>query len=323
MHAITINSLTGKTEACYAERPAWHNLGTVETDLSDANFRQRSNLCGWRSEKQAIQTVKGVPVPGQFAVVRQDTNQVLGLVGDRYHIYHPEDMFDFMSSLSDTLEYEAAFSMFDSTQICVVARMKGDTKFEIMPGDETQSYVMGLTSFDGSCRITYTPTTIRTVCNNTVQASLAKHRNLVRTVKHTENHMDKLLEVKTYLQEFCGEFREYAERCKLLAAKNYTEDSVPKFFAELFPIPGVDASTRAKNLYGEVQSGLVQSYHHRTNNLPGMQGTLWQLFNVVTYYVDHLSNGYRSEDTNVDSILFGKKAELKQKAFELCSQMAS
>lgn len=323
-HMITINEITGNTEAAYANRAAWHNLGEViEGDLSSGAFLQASKLANWQLELQDVQTISGIKVPDCLAVVRNDTKQILGTVGARYKLFQNEECFGFLDSLlqDGIMKYESAFSMFNSTKVVVVARLpKYDT---IADGDTVNRYIMLSTSHDGSSALTFTPTSIRPVCWNTVSLALGNGKSLTRSLRHTENMHSRLDDVRAYLSEFDDAFTLYANGAKLLRAKEYSKEQFQTYVNELFPAPEQDASTRAKNIHAETVQNLRDSFQHPTNNLPGMQGTFWKMFNVVTFAVDHLSNGFHKAENNLDSLLFGKKDALKQRAFELALQMAS
>ena len=79
----------------------WHGLGAVlaQPPMTIAEAIERSGL-GWRVEREPIAIDRGdaataneswLPryeeIRGWWANVRQDTRQVLGIVGDRYRIY--------------------------------------------------------------------------------------------------------------------------------------------------------------------------------------------------------------------------------------------
>lgn len=323
MDAITFNSLTNTHEAAYAIRPAWHNKGEVLDYVpNSAEMIRAANLADWNVKLFPLQTGSGIVVPNVYATIRQDTNQVLGTVGARYKVFQNEEAFGFLDGLlaDGIMKYESAFSMFDSTRVVVVAKLPSvDT---IRDDDTINRYILFQTSHDGSCAITATPTSIRPVCYNTVSLALRDGKTATRSVRHTENSGERLEVVKDYLRGFDQQFQTYADNAKMLVNKKYTKDLFTSYVQKLFPIPGVDASTRAKNIYAETRENLVESYRHPTNNLPSMVGTMWQMYNVITYSVDHLSNGHRSEDTNLDSLLFGKKNELKQRAFDLAVELA-
>ena len=79
----------------------WHSLGAVleRTPATIAEAIEASGL-GWRVEREPIAVDRGdaaspdsiwdprcEEIPGYYATVRQDTRQVLGIVGERYRIY--------------------------------------------------------------------------------------------------------------------------------------------------------------------------------------------------------------------------------------------
>jgi len=50
----------------------------------------------------------GVIVPDKFATVREDTGEILGVVGNNYNICQNEDAFDFINYMSNDIKFERA-----------------------------------------------------------------------------------------------------------------------------------------------------------------------------------------------------------------------
>jgi hypothetical protein len=87
----------------------WHGLGAVldEPPATVAEAIEAAGL-GWSVAKEAIAVDRGdepssdwwLPrceeIPGFFATVRQDTREVLGIVGERYRIVQNHEAFGFI-----------------------------------------------------------------------------------------------------------------------------------------------------------------------------------------------------------------------------------
>src|SRR4051812_9247677 len=79
------------------EGEPWHGLGKSVTNSltsEDAFIESGQN---WTVRKEAIQTVSGLPIGGRrsHAIVREDRNVVLGVVGGRYKPIQNKDAFNF------------------------------------------------------------------------------------------------------------------------------------------------------------------------------------------------------------------------------------
>lgn len=104
----------------------WHGLGAVldqpPTTIAEAIELSRLE---WRVEREPIAVDRGdaatvddwweprcQEIPGFWANVRQDTRQVLGIVGDRYRIVQNIEAFEFVDQLiGSAMHFESAGSL--------------------------------------------------------------------------------------------------------------------------------------------------------------------------------------------------------------------
>jgi hypothetical protein len=100
----------------------WHGLGAVleEPPATVAEAIEASGL-GWSVAKERIAVDRGdapgddwlLPcceqIPGYYATVRQDTREVLGVVGERYRIVQNHEAFAFIDQLlGSSIHFETA-----------------------------------------------------------------------------------------------------------------------------------------------------------------------------------------------------------------------
>ena len=109
---------------------------------------------------------------------------------------------------------------------------------------------------------------------------------------------------------------EYKDAALLMASKRYTEDTKNEYLARVFPVLGeAKRKERSKGATGVLDILETQ---------PGAQygeGTFWQLFNGVTYYVDHEMG--RNADNRMSAAWFGSGVKKKQDAINLALEYAS
>ena len=123
-HQIHFNEQTGK-HSFFSTEKAWHGLGQILTDYpTSAEALQFAGL-DFTVEKRPIFTydtenhneggesgikIPGIEVPGHYATIRTDTDQVLGLVGRDYKIIQNTDAFTFFDSIvgGEGIMYETA-----------------------------------------------------------------------------------------------------------------------------------------------------------------------------------------------------------------------
>jgi phage/plasmid-like protein (TIGR03299 family) len=157
----------------------WHGLGAV-LDESPATVAEAIEASGlhWRVAKEPIAIDRGeVPsgdwwqprceeIPGFFATVRQDTREVLGIVGERYRIVQNHEAFAFIDQLlGSSIHFETAGSLHGGRRVWVLATLPDHVE---VGGDDVRPYVLLMNSHDGSTAVVAATTPVRVVCQNTL-----------------------------------------------------------------------------------------------------------------------------------------------------------
>ena len=98
----------GKTSFASFREPAWHGLGTVFTEeKTTAEMLEAANLNGWnvRLEDMSIPSHLTSDKQYQYVVRTNPTDNtqtdILGVVGERYHVLQNEDLFSFGDNILD------------------------------------------------------------------------------------------------------------------------------------------------------------------------------------------------------------------------------
>jgi len=136
----------------------WHGLGAV-LDQPPATIAEAIDLSGlgWRVEREPIAVDRGdaatvddwweprcEEIPGWWANVRQDTRQVLGIVGERYRIVQNLEAFQFVDQLlGSAMHFDTAGSLHGGRQVWVLARLPEHVE---VGGDTVRCYVLLMNS---------------------------------------------------------------------------------------------------------------------------------------------------------------------------------
>jgi phage/plasmid-like protein (TIGR03299 family) len=143
-----------------------------------------------------------VPAKDWRANIREDTGDVLGIVGDDYKIVQNHEAFAWLNELLyGELQIETAGSLHSGKRVWVLAKVP-----EMMEvgGDPTALYVYCANSHDGSMAVTASSTRIRIVCANTLGWALrqADGAGAQRTYKfrHAGDMQAKLGEARQAMQ---------------------------------------------------------------------------------------------------------------------------
>src|ERR1700675_1279094 len=175
-----------------AREDAWHLLGQ-RCDKA-ATWEQAVELAGlnWNVFKQrnyVRQPISGTVVEtDSYTVIRDSDNAQLGTVGPDYTVKQNRECFQFVDTLLEAnggSHYDSAGALGNGARIwCAVRVPKAD--FAVLSGDVHQSYLVFTTAHDGSMAHTAKLTTVRVVCQNTLNSALAESGAMFR-VKHTRS----------------------------------------------------------------------------------------------------------------------------------------
>jgi phage/plasmid-like protein (TIGR03299 family) len=293
--AHNLNETNGKISFA-STQTAWHGLGQIVNEAMTS--KQAIELAGLNyvvDKTDAVAEIKGkiATIQGKFATYRRDTGMPLGIVGARYEVVQNEDAFLFFDSITEAgcAMYETAGALGNGERIFISAKMPD---FITIAGteDNTEVYILLTSSHDGSGSVVAAITPIRVVCQNTLNAALYGTTNKI-SIRHTSNVKQNLANAHKLLG-ITHKYTEQLNECfNFLAKKSVTDEQVKKLVADLFKSEKEDSS-RIKN----IQEAVFTSYNT----------------GIGQSEIDHQRN-YKDRQVKFENILFGKTAELTQKAF--------
>src|SRR5690625_2587441 len=181
---------------------AWHGLGVVLNDPFTAKEAIEYANLDFDVHKRPIYTTmlkdeynihyphalvnEENPIKGKYATVREDNEQSLGIVGDRYEVLQNKDAFGFFDSIvgEGKAIYESAGVLGKGERIFITAKLP--QKLVISPDDAIDQYIFITNSHDGSSSVQAAFTPVRVVCNNTLSLALKNSIHKVN-IRHTSS----------------------------------------------------------------------------------------------------------------------------------------
>ena len=317
-HEVEI--VNGVAQMAYAGDVPWHGLGTkVASDLAPSQIMQQAGL-DWSVEKETMTTASGTVIEGKKALVRSSDNKVLDVVGDNWNPVQNSEAFEFFSEycLAGDMEMHTAGSLKGGQMVWALAKVK--ESFDILGGDQVDSYLLFSNphKYGKAIDVRFTP--IRVVCNNTLSMSLGQ--NVANSVSLNHRTAFNPESVKETLGIAHEKFAMYKETAQFLASKKFDMNSLIKYYNEVFP-----------RTYQGKKEVTVKDFSDLTNNAqkafsfletqPGAEfgeGSWWQALNSVTYLTDHKMG--READSRLTSAWFGANQTRKVKAVEKAVEFA-
>ena len=210
----------------------WHGLGAV-LDWPPASVGEaiEASGLGWSVAKEPIAIHRGgTPpdwprpasdaIPSYFATVRQDTREVLGIVGERYRIVQNDEAFAFVDQLlGSDIHFETAGSLHGGRRVWVLATLPDHVE---VGGDPVRPYVLLMNSHDGSTAVIAATTPVRVVCQNTLNWGLRDARQKF-SIRHTKAVTQRVHEARRVLDlsiNYYEQFKRYGDK---LASQHCTE----------------------------------------------------------------------------------------------------
>lgn len=328
-HEIDIS--TGRAAVFVTGEPAWHGLGTV-IDTA-ATSRDAIGLAGldWTVEQWPIQTtdpgaLTAIDAPDHVANVRTDTHAVLGVVGKRYHVFQNREAFDFMDAIvGDKLAmFETAGSLRGGRRIWMLARIP--TEYRAGPDDLIKPYVLLINSHDGSTSLRMIPTTVRVVCQNTLNLALnhaAPGEGIA--IPHRPSLEERVREARQRLGIVAARFDQFDAELHAMLDTPLVTRQVEAYFRDLLPTPATDRQRQSRD---RMLDQFRANFEDDINILPGVASTAWAAYNAVSQFADHQRN-FRGQsaqaraENRLSSVWFGSSHRLKQQAYDAALDLAN
>ncbi|OHX11547.1 hypothetical protein BI347_17970 [Chromobacterium sphagni] len=301
----------------YVGATPWHGLGNRLSEGLPLEVWQREAGMGWRIQEapvqfQAAEDVSAIRSHADAKVLyRSDTLAPLSVVSSRYQVVQPQEVLSFYNDLvlAGGFELETAGVLKGGRKLWALART--GQGMQVKGQDQVNAYLLLATSCDGTLCTTAQFTSVRVVCNNTLQFVMGRDGGAVK-VPHSTRFDPKL--VKASLGIGLSAWDRFMAEIKQLANRPISPDEAKQYFSDVLREPAAasphDPVSRAMQQVTALYAG-----EGRGALLPGSRGTAWGLLNAVTEYVDHRRRS-RSQDHRLDSAWFGQGAQLKESALK-------
>lgn len=235
---------------------------------------------------------KNMIVPNKKAIIRPDTNLVMGVFSDGYQVHNYEPWFlDVTKQLVDgELGISSAGLLRGGAQAWVSLELPDDV--EVAGAGHIRPCIIAASSMDGSLATTYATRVMRPECDNSLHWSLAAEGGTFK-VKHSSRSMNRLDEARSALG-IIYQMTEQAEQWfNKLADVDVTDAKFRSIIANMVPIPDPDVRDgKVKNQRGIT---IAETKHTELWNLwsaddraAPWRGTLAGAYHAVNTWNEHM-----------------------------------
>lgn len=313
----------------------WHRLGTPVAGAQVAEDAIKLMRADWDATLEPTYAeVSGyrIQTPA-YAIVRQAYQghppTVLGTASERYKIVQNRDAFKFFDRVvgEGKAIYETGGVLFGGKQVWVAARFP--ESMVILPDDQIDKYFVLLTSHDGTLPVQGFCTSIRPVCNNTVQAGI-RHATHRFSFRHRGDIGAKWEQGYQALGLAVRYFEQLEEALKRFTEVPVTAADVKEYATQLLPMPTPKDSKAELETFQRARVNVEmnrQKLHRlvevgRGTDIKGVRGTAYGLYQAAVELSDHHLNRARTPDAKLASKWHGTAATFTQRAFDLAANFS-
>ena len=301
----------------YVDTTPWHGLGNQLPQNQPLVVWQRSAGMDWSiRQAEVLYSVPDIginvrPYSDSKVLYRSDTLEPLSIVSKRYKVVQPREVLEFYRDLVSAggFELETAGVLKGGKKLWALAKTGQETVLK--GGDKIKAYLLLATSCDGTLATTAQFTSVRVVCNNTLQMAIGDRSGAVKVPHSTK--FDPAA-VKQELGIGLSAWDSFLVGMRAMSERRVNKFEAMSLLVDVLGDPSVP-------LNDQTNQKALQSVHAlfagagKGSALVSADGTAWGLLNAVTEYVDHERRA-RSQDYRLDSAWFGNGAAIKGRALE-------
>jgi phage/plasmid-like protein (TIGR03299 family) len=317
----------GQAAMAFVGQIPWHGLGQRLTEgASIDEWREQAGLnfevlrSGVKFDQLDGNRSYLADYAQRHVLYRSDTKKALSVVSDGYQIHQPEDVLGFSRHRAKIggFQLETAGVLRDGEKIWGLAKVNDGV--EIVDGDVIKPYLLLATSYDGSLATTARFTSIRVVCNNTLQMARADNKSGVVKVRHDSTFDSDA--VRRQLGIFKDSWERFQTEMRTLAGKTLRFHEAEAFAAKLLSkrqtLNAIGIKPDVTKSPGYIS--IMELFKRGALGREMVGNTAYGMLNAVTEHVDHYRG--RTVDSRIDAAWFGVGNNLKLEAKELLCEFA-
>ena len=266
-------------------------------------------------------------VPKRQAVIKrtEESESVIGGVGDKYKIVQNMEVFSALDTLVDSgdARYTAAGEYNNGANIWMVMELPVGVQ---VANDPHAAFLLVQSSHDGSCAVRIRPIIERLFCMNQINRIIkGKHKNdYTYVMKHTTNSELSVNDIRNITQLTYDSIQQYETIAGTLLQRKVDERQVRNIFKAVWALPSEveDAPEhllsqgqrrqRTIALNGRDSAWNIYSQSHTQENIRGTAFGVWQ---AVVEHADHYASG--GSDRRAIATISGRNDRIKDKALDL------
>lgn len=303
----------------YAGEKPWHGLGNKLAPQQPIEVWKKNAGMDWQIEQSEVRYISGNnhmgvinAFPEQKVLYRSDTKAPLAVVSKRFHVVQPGEILEFYRDLTacSGFELETAGVLREGRKFWALAKTGQSTSLK--GRDRVDGYLLLATACDGTLATTAQFTSVRVVCNNTLQIALGQANGAIKVPHRSTFDPDA---VKRQLGITVSSWDGFVARMKALVDRPVDPDTVEGLLRRVLTYAAPEGKAVVVNEQALATVRTLYEGGGRGALMASSRSTAWGLLNSVTEFVDHHRRA-RSNDHRRDAAWFGQGAQIKQRAWD-------
>lgn len=321
-------------------KSAWVRGGTAVEANSAASAATQAGL-NWTVRTGALEAVStpliidqhGVTpatyldVPKKKAIIREDSNSVIGIVGTKYKVVQNMEVFNALDTLVDSgdARYAAAGEFNGGANIWMVLELPQGVQ---VANDPHAAFLLVKTSHDGSSSVVIKPIIERLFCANQVNGLISnsrqKYNEYTYRMSHTTNQELSVADIRNITNLTYTAIADYQLVANNLLKKDMSREQAVNFFKKVWALPTTvedkpyDLLTRGERKQQTIAKearAKAWAIYSESETQENIRGTAFGAWQAVIEYADHYATG--GAERLAAATLSGRNDKVKTKALSL------
>lgn len=265
----------------------------------------KANL-DWSVETRPLITLGDNPIETEYnAIVRTDTNKILGVHKSSYTAYQNSEMAEILDRISGEMGLPLhRGGYFGDGQKTFIQLKTTDHK---LGTDEIKGFLTCVNSFDGTTSLAFGHSNITISCQNTFFASI---RDLNNKVRHTASMHGRIDLICLQIEEVLRQESLIYNKIDKMAQYEIAPEVREMVLAHMLNLQKEERIADVKSLSTRKQNVLAEMQVEMNKEIVDKGENLWGLFSGITKYTTHKLKGDSTENK-----LFGAFGNREREVF--------
>lgn len=270
-------------------------------------------------------------VPKKQAIVREDNNSIIGIVGNKYKVVQNMEVFNALDTLVDAgdARYAAAGEFNGGSNIWMVLELPQGIE---VANDPHAAFLLVKTSHDGSSSVVIKPIIERLFCANQVNGLISKgyargtkgYNEYTYRMTHTTNQELSIADIRNITNLTYTAIADYQLVANNLLNKRMTREQTINFFKAVWPLPTtvedkpymlLTRGERKQQTIATDARAKAFAIYTESETQENIRGTAFGAWHAVVEHADHYAAGGASR--LAAATLSGRNDKVKTRALSL------